>query len=502
MPSSPPQITLNFPAHLQLQPVTIQTGLFINNQFVESDDQSTFQSINPTNGQVLGSISEAKSTDIDRAVRVASEAFDRHWGFKTPGAERGKMLLKLAECIETHLDTFAAIEVLDNGKPFTAAKGFDATQAAACLRYFGGWADKYHGQTVETDDSKLSFTLHEPIGVAGQIIPWNFPIYMLSWKLGPALATGNTIVLKPAEQTPLSALYLCHFIKEIFPPGVINILPGFGPTAGKALVEHPLVSKIAFTGSTAVGKQILAATSKINLKKITLELGGKSPNIIFDDADFDQAVKWAAFGIFFNHGQCCCAGSRLFVQEGIYDKFVAALKENVQGMKLGDPFDLNTAQGPQISSVQCDRIMGYIKSGKEEGATCLVGGERHGQEGYFIQPTIFTDVKPDMKITKEEIFGPVIVVIKFKDEEEVVQKANDTNYGLAAAVHSKDVVKALRVGKRIKAGSLWINCYNRIVSQMPFGGYRDSGIGRESGSYALANYTEVKSVFVNLSERL
>ncbi|KAA1138729.1 aldehyde dehydrogenase (NAD(P)(+)) ald5 [Puccinia graminis f. sp. tritici] len=488
MPS--PQITLEFPSHLKLKPVTLETGLFINNQFVESADKSTFETVNPTNGKVIGSVSEAKAQDVDLAVKVASEAFDKVWGLKTPGATRGKMLMHLADKIESHMDTFAAIEAMDNGKTFTMAKAFDVAEAAACLRYYGGWADKNTGQTIEVNESKMAFTMHEPIGVVGQIIPWNFPLYMMSWKIAPALATGNTIVLKPAEQTPLTALYLCQFIKEIFPPGVVNILPGFGPGAGQPIVEHPSIEKIAFTGSTAVGKQILARSGQNNLKKVTLELGGKSPNIVFDDADFDQAVKWAQFGIFFNHG------------EGIYDKFVTALKENLKSLKVGDPFDLNTFQGPQISQLQFDRIMAYIKSGKDEGATCLLGGERHGQEGYFIQPTIFTDVKAGMKIHNEEIFGPVVVVMKFKDEEDVVRQANDTVYGLASAIHSTDITKALRVSKRIKAGTVWINCYNRIVSQVPFGGYKESGVGRECGSYALSNYTAVKSIFINMNEKL
>ncbi|KAH9456805.1 hypothetical protein Pst134EA_020715 [Puccinia striiformis f. sp. tritici] len=500
MPS--PQITLSFPAHLKLDPVTLETGLFINNEFVESAEKSTFETLNPTNGKVIGSVSEARAKDVDIAVKAASEAFNKVWGIKTPGSTRGKMLMHLADKIEAHLDTFAAIEAMDNGKTFAMAKAFDITEAAACLRYYGGWADKNMGQTIEVDESKMAFTIHEPIGVVGQIIPWNFPLYMMSWKLGPALATGNTIVLKPAEQTPLTALYLCKFIKEIFPAGVVNILPGFGVGAGQPMVEHPMIEKIAFTGSTAIGKQILAKSGDHNLKKVTLELGGKSPNIVFDDADFEQAVKWASFGIFFNHGQCCCAGSRVFVQEGIYDKFVAALKENLQSLKVGDPFDVNTFQGPQVSQLQYDRIMAYIKSGKEEGATCLIGGDRHGQEGYYIQPTLFTDVKPSMKIHREEIFGPVVVVMKFVDEEDVIQQANDTIYGLASAIHSKDITKALRVARRIQAGTVWINCYNKIATQVAFGGVKQSGLGRECGSYALSNYTSIKSVFINLSQKL
>ncbi|KAA1083514.1 aldehyde dehydrogenase (NAD(P)(+)) ald5 [Puccinia graminis f. sp. tritici] len=497
-----PQITLSFPPHLKLESITLETGLFINNQFVESAGKGTFETINPTNGKVIGSVSEAKAEDVDIAVKAASEAFDKVWGLKTPGALRGKMLMHLADKIEANLSTFAAIEAMDNGKAYTIAKGFDIPAAAACIRYYGGWADKNTGQTIEVNETKMAFTIHEPIGVVGQIIPWNFPLFMLSWKVAPALATGNTVILKPAEQTPLTALYLCQFIKEIFPPGVVNILPGYGPGVGQPIVEHPLIEKIAFTGSTAVGKQILAQSGKNNLKKVTLELGGKSPNIVFDDADFDQAVKWAQFGLFFNHGQCCCAGSRVFVQEGIYDKFVAALKENLQNLRVGDPFDFSTFQGPQISQIQYDRIMGYIKSGKDEGATCLLGGDRHGQEGYFIQPTIFTDVKAGMKIHKDEIFGPVVVVMKFKDEEDAIRQANDTVYGLASAIHSTDITKALRVSKRIKAGTVWINCYNRMTTQVPFGGYKESGLGRECGSYALSSYTAVKSVVINMSEKI
>ncbi|KAI7959565.1 hypothetical protein MJO28_003356 [Puccinia striiformis f. sp. tritici] len=358
------------------------------------------------------------------------------------------------------------------------------------------------GQTVEVDESKMAFTIHEPIGVVGQIIPWNFPLYMIALKLGPALATGNTVVLKPAEQTPLTALYLCKFIKEIFPAGVINILPGFGGGAGQAMVEHPMIEKIAFTGSTSVGKQILAKSGDHNLKKVTLELGGKSPNIVFDDADLEQAVKWASFGIFFNQGQVCCAGSRVFVQEGIYDKFITALEENVKSLKVGDPFDADTFQGPQVSQLQYDRVMAHIQSGKDEGATCLIGGERHGQEGYFIQPTVFTDVTPSMKIHREEIFGPVVVVMKFVDEEDVIRQANDTAYGLAAAIHSTDIIKALRVSRRIQAGTVWINCYHLVAAQLAFGGVKQSGLGRECGDYALANYTSVKSVMINMSQKL
>ncbi|KAH9461884.1 hypothetical protein Pst134EB_005800 [Puccinia striiformis f. sp. tritici] len=337
MPS--PQINLSFPAHLKLDPVTLETGLFINNEFVESAEK------------MIGSVSEARAKDVDIAVKAASEAFNKVWGIKTPGSTRGKMLMHLADKIEAHMDTLAAIEAMDSGKTFAMAKAFDITEAAACLRYYGGWADKNMGQTIEVDESKMAFTIHEPIGVVVVLHALILGINQ-EFPLGPALATGNTIVLKPAEQTPLTALYLCRFIREIFPAGVVNILPGFGVWAGQAMVEHPMIEKIAFTGSTSIGKQILAKSGNNNLKKVTLELGGKSSNIVFDDARFEQVVKWASFGIFFNHGQCCCAGSRVFVQEGIYDKFVSALKENLQSLKVGDPFDVNTFQGPQVKSLR------------------------------------------------------------------------------------------------------------------------------------------------------
>lgn len=347
------------------------------------------------------------------------------------------MLVKLADLFERDIETLAAIEALDNGKSVTLAKG-DITNAAGCLRYYGGWADKIHGQTIDTNNQTLSYTRHEPIGVCGQIIPWNFPILMWAWKIGPAIAAGNTVVLKTAEQTPLSGLYAAKLIKEAgFPAGVVNILSGFGRTAGAAISSHMDIDKIAFTGSTLVGRTILQAAAKSNLKKVTLELGGKSPNIVFDDADIDNAISWANFGIFYNHGQCCCAGSRLLVQEGIYDKFVARFKERAAKNQLGNPFDESTFQGPQVSQLQFDRIMEYINHGKNEGATVAYGGERHGDKGYFIQPTLFTDVTSDMKIAQEEIFGPVITVQKFKDEAEAIKIGNATEYGMSPFFHQR-----------------------------------------------------------------
>jgi aldehyde dehydrogenase (NAD+) len=340
------------------------------------------------------------------------------------------MLTKLADLFERDIETLAAVEALDNGKAVTLAKG-DIGGAAACLRYYGGWADKITGQTIDINPETFSYTRHEPIGVCGQIIPWNFPLLMWSWKIGPAIAAGNTVVLKTAEQTPLSGLYAAKLIVEAgFPPGVINIISGFGRTAGAAITSHMDIDKVAFTGSTIVGRMVLQAAAKSNLKKVTLELGGKSPNIVFDDADIDNAISWSNFGIFYNHGQCCCAGSRLLVQEGIYDKFIERFKERAAKNQLGNPFAQNTFQGPQVSQLQFDRIMEYINHGKNEGATLALGGERHGTEGYFIQPTVFTDVTPDMKIAQEEIFGPVIAVTKFKDEAEAIKIGNGTSYGM------------------------------------------------------------------------
>lgn len=387
------------------------------------------ETINPTNEKLITSVYEATEEDVDIAVKAARTAFEGDWSKVTP-SNRGRMLTKLADLFERDIETLAAVEALDNGKPVTLAKG-DIGNAAACLRYYGGWADKITGQTIDVNPETFSYTRHEAIGVCGQIIPWNFPLLMWSWKIGPAIAAGNTVVLKTAEQTPLSGLYAAKLIVEAgFPPGVINIISGFGRTAGAAMTSHMDIDKIAFTGSTLVGRMVLQAAAKSNLKKVTLELGGKSPNIVFDDADIDNAISWSNFGIFYNHGQCCCAGSRLLVQEGIYDKFIERFKERAAKNQLGNPFAQNTFQGPQVSQLQFDRIMEYIDHGKNEGATLALGGERHGTEGYFIQPTVFTDVTPDMKIAQEEIFGPVIAVTKFKDEAEAIKIGNGTSYGM------------------------------------------------------------------------
>ncbi|KAI0727040.1 aldehyde dehydrogenase [Fomitopsis betulina] len=482
--------------------VEVPTGLFINGKFVEGGTKKTIDVINPSTGKLITKISAGTVEDVDAAVKAAQHAFETSYGLGMPGAKRGELLARLAQLVENNIDALASVEALDNGKTFFWAKS-DVQSVISCFRYYSGWADKIQGKTIETTEAQLVYTRHEPIGVVGQIIPWNFPILMLAWKIGPALATGNTIILKPSEFTPLSALFMAKLIVEAgFPPGVVNIVNGYGNIVGQAIAEHMDIEKIAFTGSTLVGRKIMETASKSNLKNVTLELGGKSPNVIFDDCDLDEAVKWAAFGIFYNHGQVCCAGSRIFVHENIYDDFLHRFTEYTRNVKVGDPFDLDNFQGPQVSEVQYERIMGYIESGKEEGATLHHGGARVGTEGYFIQPTIFTDVKPHMKIVKEEIFGPVGVVIKFKDEDDVLRQANDTVYGLAAAVFTKDLNKAIRTANRLKAGTVWVNCVNHLHAAVPFGGYKQSGIGRELGEYALANYTHVKAVQVNVGLQL
>ncbi|KAG9302951.1 hypothetical protein G9A89_022368 [Geosiphon pyriformis] len=478
----------------------VQTGLFINNEFVESVSGKRFETINPATGLPIITVAEASPQDIDRAVDAANESFDKVWQH-VDGQERGRFLYKLAELMTRDSEELAELEALDSGKAFNSAKNGDIPGSIDVFRYYAGWADKIHGKVIETKHDKFCYTRHEPIGVVGQIIPWNYPLVMLAWKLGPALACGNTVVLKTAEQTPLSALKAAALIREAgFPPGVVNIVSGFGPIAGAAIASHMKIGKVAFTGSTAVGKSILKAAADSNLKKVTLELGGKSPNIIFEDADLDQAIRWAHDGIFANHGQNCCAGSRVYVQESVYDKFLEQYKEFVLSKKVGNPFDPDTYQGPQVSKAQFDRIMSYIEAGKKDGATLYLGGERHGTEGYFIKPTIFTNVNEDMKIMQEEIFGPVVAIAKFKTAEEVIEKAHLTKYGLAAAVFTKDITRAIKISNALKAGTVWVNCYNIIGTSAPFGGFKESGTGRELGKYGLQNYTEVKTVQINLGD--
>jgi aldehyde dehydrogenase (NAD+) len=475
------------------------TKLLINNRWIASESGKTFGTFNPSTGEEICQVAEADAADVEKAVKAARQAFERGPWRKTQASERGRLLHRLADLIEKNGDELARIEALDNGKPVGVAKAVDVAATVACFRYFAGWADKIHGKTIPIDGEYFCYTKHEPVGVVGQIIPWNFPMLMLAWKLAPALATGNTVVLKPAEQTPLSALRIGEMIVEAgFPEGVVNMLSGFGPTAGAAIARHMDVDKVAFTGSTEVGHLIMEAAAKSNLKRVTLELGGKSPNIVFADTDLDDAVEGAHFGLFFNHGQCCCAGSRVFVEEKIYDQFVEKSGARARKRTVGDPFDSNTEQGPQIDQAQFDKVMGYIESGRGEGAKLVCGGERVGDRGYFIQPTVFADVQDNMTIATEEIFGPVMSVIPFKSVDEVVARANRTEYGLAAAVWTRDIKKAHAVADSVRAGTVWVNCYNVLDTRAPFGGFKQSGIGRELGEYGLQQYTEVKTVTVKL----
>jgi aldehyde dehydrogenase (NAD+) len=481
-------------------PVEIrQTGILIDGKFRPSVSGRTFETINPANGEVICHVAEGEKPDVDLAVKSARKAFETGPWRKMNARERGKVLYRLADLMEKHIQELAALETLDNGKPIADSLAADLPLAIDCYRYFAGWADKIEGKTIPVNGPYFCYTRHEPVGVCGQIIPWNFPLLMQAWKLGPALAAGNTIVLKPAEQTPLSALRVGELLLEAgLPPGVVNIVPGFGETAGAAIAEHMDIDKVAFTGSTDTGKLVMAAAARSNLKRVTLELGGKSPNVVFADADMDAAVEGAFFGLFFNQGQCCVAGSRLFVESHIHDEFVERMVKRVRKQKVGDPFDPGTTQGPQVSQEQFDKVMGYIESGKKEGATCAVGGNRAGKLGYFIEPTVFTGVKDEMKIAREEIFGPVMSILPFSSTDEVIERGNRTFYGLAAAVWTKDVQKAHRLAHELRAGTVWVNCYDVFDAAAPFGGFKMSGIGREMGEYALRAYTEVKSVIVSM----
>lgn len=481
-------------------PVSIsQTRLLINGQWVDAASGKTFETLNPATGEVLARVAEGDAEDVNRAVRAARAAFETGPWRRMSGRERGKLLYRLADLIEQNRHELAALETLDNGKPINDSLNGDLPLSMDCYRYYAGWADKLEGKTIPIQGPYFTYTRHEPVGVVGQIIPWNFPLLMQAWKWGPALATGCTLVLKPAEQTPLTALRVAELAMEAgFPDGVINVVPGYGPTAGAAIAEHNDIDKVAFTGSTEVGKLIMQAAGRSNLKRVTLELGGKSPNIVFADSDLDAAVEGAFLGLFFNQGQCCCAGSRLFVEESIYDDFVERLARRTDQQVVGDPFNPKTTQGPQVSQEQFDKIMGYIESGVAQGGRLVRGGTRVGERGYFIAPTVFADVRDDMTIAQEEIFGPVLSVIPFKGVDEVIARGNCSLYGLAAAVWTRDIAKAHRLAAELKAGTVWINCYDVFDAAAPFGGYKMSGIGRELGSYALENYTEVKTVTVAL----
>ncbi len=480
--------------------------MLIDGKWVEAASGKTFITYDPATEEPLAEVPAGDKEDVDRAVRAARRAFETGpWRRMTP-SDRGRAIWKLADLIEAHSEEFAQLETLDNGKPLTVARVADIPLVVDHFRYYAGWATKVEGETIPVSipgQRFLNYSLREPVGVVGQIIPWNFPLLMAAWKLGAALACGNTVVLKPAEQTPLSALRLGELLDEAgIPPGVVNIVTGMGETAGAAIAAHPDLDKVAFTGSTEVGRLIMKAAAG-NLKRVSLELGGKSPNIVFADADLDEAAVGAASAIFFNHGQCCCAGSRLFIEQKAYDKLMPRLVEFSEKIKLGPGMDPSTEMGPLVSSEQYERVTGYLAAGQKEGARAAAGGGRpkNLRKGYFVQPTVFTDVSADMKITREEIFGPVVCAIPFKDVEEVAAAGNDTTYGLAAAVWTRDIQKAHRMAETLKAGTVWINCYNVFDAASPFGGYKQSGFGREMGKAALDLYTQIKSVWVNLGPR-
>jgi len=478
-------------------PQVRRTQLFIDGEWKDSVSGETFGTFNPSTEEKIADVARGNAQDVDLAVQAARKAFDHGpWG-RMDARDRGRLISRLADLIEENIDELAALETLDNGKPINDSLKGDLPGVVDVLRYYAGWADKLVGKTIPIRGNYFCYSRREPVGVVGQIIPWNFPALMLAWKWGPALAAGCTIVMKPAEQTPLTALRIAEIAQEAgIPDGVINIITGYGD-AGAAIVAHPQVDKIAFTGSTETG-QIIMRESANTLKRTTLELGGKSPNIVFADADFEAAIAGAEFGLFFNQGQCCCAGSRLFVEKGIHKEFVKELTSRAQQRKLGNPFDPSTTQGPQIDSDQFNKIMDYIGRGKKQGAECVTGGNRFGEKGFFIEPTIFDNVRDEMDIATDEIFGPVLSVLPFSDFDEVVERGNRTLYGLAAAVWTKDIAKAHRVAAAVRAGTVWVNCYDVFDAAAPFGGFKQSGIGRELGEEAIANYTEHKTVTVSL----
>lgn len=478
-------------------PKVRQTNMLVGGKWMESRSGKRFPTVNPVTEQVIAEVAEGDAADVDAAVKAARAAFDSGPWSRMDARDRGRLMNKLADLMEANIQELAALETLDNGKPIRDALAADLPLAIDCLRYYAGWADKLTGDVIPIRGNYFCYTRREPVGVAGQIIPWNFPILMAAWKWGPALAAGCTIVMKPAEQTPLTCLRMAELAQEAgIPDGVINVVPGYGAT-GAAIVKHPGVDKIAFTGHYETAQKIMIDAAA-TLKRLTFELGGKSPNVVFADADLEAAVAGAEFGLFFNQGQCCCAGSRLFVEESIHDKFVEKVVARAKTRKVGDPFDPNTTQGPQVDSDQFNKILGYIDKGKSEGAKCLTGGSRVGNKGYFIEPTVFGNVNDDMAIARDEIFGPVMSILPFKNVDEIIERANSTYYGLAAAVWTKDVQKAHRMAASIRAGTVWVNCYDVFDAAAPFGGFKMSGMGRELGAAGLANYTESKTVTMNL----
>eukprot|EP01064_Diplonema_japonicum_P033367 TRINITY_DN6547_c0_g1_i2.p1 TRINITY_DN6547_c0_g1~~TRINITY_DN6547_c0_g1_i2.p1 ORF type:complete len:514 (+),score=199.06 TRINITY_DN6547_c0_g1_i2:50-1591(+) len=474
-----------------------QTKLLINNKFVDAAGGHTFATINPATGEEICQVAEAREVDVNTAVTAARKAFEG-WR-KTDGSKRRDLLLKLADLIEEYQEELATLETLDNGKPLGESKNVDLQLCIKCFRYFAGWADKIMGQTMPVDGDFMSFTKVEPKGVCAAVIPWNFPLLMATWKLAPALAAGNCIIVKPAEQTPLTALRLAELIVAAgFPPGVVSILPGFGPTCGGILAKHMDVDKIGFTGSTAIGHVIMKAAAESNLKSVSLELGGKSPLVICEDADLDNAVAAAQVGVFFNQGQVCTASSRVFVHENVHDEFVRKLVEATKKRVQGNPFSADVQMGPQVSEEQFNTVYGYIKKGKAEGANCVVGGKKAHSKGYFIQPTVFTNVTDDMTIAREEIFGPVMSVMSYKTMDEVIRRANDSCYGLAAGIFTKDINTAFRYLDDVKAGTVWVNTYNSFDTAQPFGGFKMSGIGRELGPHVMSLYSETKTCMIKV----
>src|SRR5271170_1162513 len=483
--------------------VTKTRKMLINGKWVDAASGKTFKTYNPATGEVLSNVAEGDKEDINRAVQAARAAFETGPWSKISPSERGQMIWRLGDLLQKHLEEFAQLESLDNGKPLKVARAADVPLAIDHFRYYAGWSTKIEGNTIPMSFARQgsyhAYTAREPVGVVGQIIPWNFPLMMAAWKLGPALATGCCVVLKPAEQTPLSALLLGELIQEAgIPDGVVNIVPGYGETAGAALAAHPHVDKVAFTGSTEVGKLIVHAATG-NLKKVSLELGGKSPNIVFQDADIDATIPGAAMAIFFNHGQCCCAGSRLYVEAKEFDKVVDGVSQLASKIRVGPGMEPTTDMGPLVSEEQMNKVCGYLESGYKEGAKATVGGSRQGDKGYFVKPTVLVNTSESMKVVKEEIFGPVVTAIPFKDVDDLIAKANATEYGLAAGVWTRDIGKAHRIASQLRAGTVWINCYNVFDPAMPFGGYKQSGWGREMGHEVLNLYTEVKSVCTPIS---
>ncbi|XP_047170265.1 benzaldehyde dehydrogenase, mitochondrial-like isoform X1 [Vigna umbellata] len=476
-------------------PVQIEHNqLLIDGLFVDAASGKTFPTNDPRTGDTIANVAEADVEDVNRAVRAARKAFDEGPWPKMTAYERSQIIFRCADILEKHNDEVAAIETWDNGKPYEQAANVEIPMVVRLFRYYAGWADKIHGLTVPADEPYHVQTLHEPIGVAGQIVPWNFPLLIFSWKVAPALACGNTVVMKTAEQTPLSAIYVSKLFHEAgLPPGVLNVISGFGPTAGAALCTHMDVDKLAFTGSSQTGRRVLELSARSNLKPVTLELGGKSPFIVCKDADIDAAVEAAHSALFFNQGQCCCAGSRTFVHESIYDEFVEKAKARATKRVVGDPFKSGVEQGPQIDFAQFEKIMKYIRSGIESGAKLESGGQRVGSKGYYIEPTVFSNVQDDMLIAKDEIFGPVQSILKFKDLEEVIRRANATHYGLAAGVYTQNTDTANTLMRALRVGTVWINCYDVFDAAIPFGGYKMSGQGRVRGIYSLRSYLQVKA---------